>query len=68
MNKKEVKHINHPLIDLSDILEVLFFDHQFAKCWTCKKTCHQTNLQVKVGESGWTIICKRCNRVNYFSA
>ena len=51
MNRKEVKHDNHPLIDLSDILEVLFFDHQFAKCWTCRKTCHQNYLQITLIES-----------------
>ena len=66
MDRKEVKQNNHPLIDLTDILEMLFFDHQFAYCWSCRNTCHQSNLQVKIGSSGWKICCKRCNRINYF--
>lgn len=66
--KKYIIENQQPLINLDDILEMLYYDNQFARCWTCKKEYNVSSLKLKMNNQIWSIICKRCHRNNYFSS
>ena len=68
MERKRNNEPSHPLINLDDILELLFYDNSFGRCWKCKKTCLVNELLLKPSNSGWSIICWRCCNNNYFSS
>jgi len=68
MERKQFKTEELPItIDLNDILELLYNDYVYARCWRCKTKQFIKDLQLKITQEGWQITCLSCLRRKYLS-
>ena len=58
---------SHPCIDLTDILELIYNDMTYSKCWRCKSQQFVKDLQLQITQEGWQITCLSCLRRKYLS-
>lgn len=56
------------LLNLDDVLDLLYYDHTFGRCFNCKNIHHASNLQLRIKNQVWAIVCKTCMRINYFNS
>ena len=57
----------YPTIDLTDILDLIYNDYNYARCWRCKTQQFVKDLQLQITQEGWLITCLSCLRRKYLS-
>jgi len=68
MDRKQFNNQAIPItIDLTDILELIYNDDTYSKCWICKTQQFIKDLQLKITQEGWLISCITCFRKKYLS-
>ncbi len=55
------------LLNLDDVLDMLYEDHTYGRCFNCKNKHQSSNLVLRISCQVWSIVCKNCIRRNYFN-